>query len=295
MTEVQWLACTNPGSLLMFREGHVTDRQRRLFAIACCLRIKHWITDPRSRQALELCEAHAEGLASQDDLTEALALARAAQQSTWQRVAELERQAMGGRDLSAEEWLSPAGRQALEGARLAVILRAADYLAADDAAGAVTYAAGQDELDTRGVPPQWTTWPEHSSASVARAVMWEAVWHHLAMELGTAWEPVRDAAFGEERRCHGLLMHDILGNPFRPVAIHESWLRWNGGTIVQLAHAAYDERSLPSGTLDNGRLVLLADALEDSGCTDPVILDHCRGPGPHVRGCFVADALLNKP
>ena len=42
------------------------------------------------------------------------------------------------------------------------------------------------------------------------------------------------------------------------------------------------------------RLPILADALEESGSTDQTILDHCRGPGPHVRGCWVVDLLLGK-
>jgi hypothetical protein len=47
-----------------------------------------------------------------------------------------------------------------------------------------------------------------------------------------------------------------------------------------LAQAAYDERSLPSGHLGPNRLAILADALEEAGCTDQTILDHLRGPGP---------------
>jgi hypothetical protein len=42
------------------------------------------------------------------------------------------------------------------------------------------------------------------------------------------------------------------------------------------------------------RLPVLADALEEAGCTISDILDHCRGPGPHVRGCWVVDLLLGK-
>ena len=61
-----------------------------------------------------------------------------------------------------------------------------------------------------------------------------------------------------------------------------------------LAKAVYDERSLPSGTLETDRLGILADALEDAGCTDATILEHLRGPGPHVRGCFVVDLMLGK-
>jgi hypothetical protein len=39
---------------------------------------------------------------------------------------------------------------------------------------------------------------------------------------------------------------------------------------------------------------ILADALQDAGCDSHDILDHCRGPGPHVRGCWVVDLVLAK-
>lgn len=38
----------------------------------------------------------------------------------------------------------------------------------------------------------------------------------------------------------------------------------------------------------------LADGLEDAGCDNPVLLTHCLGEGPYVRGCFVIDLLLEK-
>jgi hypothetical protein len=57
--------------------------------------------------------------------------------------------------------------------------------------------------------------------------------------------------------------------------------------VRNLAKTIYE-----SGAFD--RLPQLADALEDDGCTDATILEHCRGPGPHVRGCWVVDLLLGK-
>jgi hypothetical protein len=51
---------------------------------------------------------------------------------------------------------------------------------------------------------------------------------------------------------------------------------------------------LPSGTLEAERLALLADALEDAGCANADLLGHLRGEAPHVRGCWVADAILGK-
>jgi hypothetical protein len=42
-------------------------------------------------------------------------------------------------------------------------------------------------------------------------------------------------------------------------------------------------------------LPVLADALEDAGCTDPAVYEHCRRPHERLRGCWVADWLLGRP
>ena len=39
---------------------------------------------------------------------------------------------------------------------------------------------------------------------------------------------------------------------------------------------------------------ILGDALEEAGCADEALLAHCRGPGPHVRGCWAVDLILGK-
>ena len=39
---------------------------------------------------------------------------------------------------------------------------------------------------------------------------------------------------------------------------------------------------------------VLADALQDAGCESEDIVGHCRGSGPHVRGCWVVDLLLGE-
>jgi hypothetical protein len=92
------------------------------------------------------------------------------------------------------------------------------------------------------------------------------------------------------------LLRDIIGNPFRSnPGIDREWLCWNGGAVGRLAESAYEERALPEGTLDVGRLAVLADALEEVGCNDPEILSHLRKQGGvHARGCWLVDAVLGK-
>jgi hypothetical protein len=88
---------------------------------------------------------------------------------------------------------------------------------------------------------------------------------------------------GEEAAQAGLL-RDILGNRFRPVTADPSWLTL---TVTALASQMYDSR-------DFSAMPILADALQDAGCDNADILDHCRGSGPHVRGCWVLDLVLGK-
>jgi hypothetical protein len=79
----------------------------------------------------------------------------------------------------------------------------------------------------------------------------------------------------------------MFGNPFRPSTIVPEWQTWNNRTIPKLARTIYDERRYDI-------MPILGDALEDAGCGDAQILDHCRGAGPHVRGCWVVDLILGK-
>jgi hypothetical protein len=89
------------------------------------------------------------------------------------------------------------------------------------------------------------------------------------------------------------LLRDVFGNRFRPSPpIPNSVLAWNDGTVRRLAGAIYEERQLPAGTLDPARLAILAGALLDAGCGDEALIQHCREPGPHVRGCWAVDLIL---
>jgi hypothetical protein len=87
-----------------------------------------------------------------------------------------------------------------------------------------------------------------------------------------------------EPQAQAALLRDIFGNPFRPVALDPSWLT---STVVALAEGIYQDRAFD-------RMPILADALQDAGCDNEAILNHCRQPGEHVRGCWVVDLVLAK-
>jgi hypothetical protein len=92
------------------------------------------------------------------------------------------------------------------------------------------------------------------------------------------------AACTREERNQLALARDIFGNPFRPVAFDP---RWRTSDVIGLAKAIYDDNTFE-------RMPILADALMDAGCEDEQVIGHCRGPGPHVRGCWVVDLILGK-
>jgi hypothetical protein len=80
------------------------------------------------------------------------------------------------------------------------------------------------------------------------------------------------------------LLRDIFGNPFQSLEIQLEWLT---SDVIALAHGIYSDRAFD-------RMPILADALQDAGCDDDDILNHCREAREHVRGCWVVDLLLSK-
>jgi hypothetical protein len=123
--------------------------------------------------------------------------------------------------------------------------------------------------------------PVHLSPSTqrARAILAALQPHALA----SAREVTRETQHLVRReQCE--VLRCLFPNPFRPVAFSSSW---RSETVVALASAIYAERAFD-------RMPILADALEEAGCDHADVLSHCRGPGPHVRGCWAVDGVLGK-
>lgn len=120
------------------------------------------------------------------------------------------------------------------------------------------------------------------AADAAQEVAAEDAYQATCAVAGTTAGVVANMR-GRNDQCD--LLRCIFGNPFRPIAINPAWLAWNGGMVQKVAQAIYEERAFD-------RMPILADALEEAGCTNQDILGHCRQPGEHVRGCWVVDLLL---
>jgi hypothetical protein len=156
----------------------------------------------------------------------------------------------------------------------------------------VKWPAGSNEIEERFAdglvtledlladdPTRQWHWP-HSFHLLSNVVRWGLI--------GPVAPPqtVPPAAEVSWSQCQ--IFRDIFGPlPFRAVALGPALLVWNHGTVPAIARHVYEDRAFYD-------LPILADALEDAGCREPYMLAHCRGPGPHVRGCWVVDLILSK-
>jgi hypothetical protein len=169
------------------------------------------------------------------------------------------RQAMVAAEGCAEQ-LDPKGtRGALKQARRRAL--AAHTLAGSVATQAIV------QLVKLMDGPAWCGGVEKVARAVASAALEEGL---------SEWD--------QERVGQAALVRDLFGNPFRPVVLDPGWLT---PTVSSIAKRVDEERDFEA-------LPILADALEDAGCADAVVLNHCREPGVHFRGCWLIDHLLHR-
>jgi hypothetical protein len=64
------------------------------------------------------------------------------------------------------------------------------------------------------------------------------------------------------------------------------WLEWNDRAVVKIARYIAEQSRWKD-------LPILADALEEAGCTHPEILAHFRGTDPHESGCSILDLFVH--
>jgi len=284
VTEAEWLSSTSPEAMLAFLRkcGRASERKHRLFACAAVRSVWHLLTDNRSRRALELVEAAADGLADSRELRAAVLAAdqaayranraedqaRAARRAAAVAQRAVAREADRGRTPAAEPAVGRAAQVARQAVRRAEQLtqRAETTRGTREAARAARLCVRAAWYRNRGMSGSEISWQQAVEAAVA-----------------VAGDP------GQEEKFHCHLLRDIVGPlPFRPVVLDPSLLKWNDRLVVGLAQAIYEERRW-------GDMPVLADALLDAGCDSEDMLAHCHEQGTvHVRGCWVLDLLLGK-
>ena len=274
MTEAEWLTSTIPRALLLALENRTQageiDRKLRLYACACPRRVWHLLVDERSREAVEVAELYAGGMASPERLD---AAHDAANQAAWDRYG------IGG--LHAEDMVRIANAEI---DRRPVEEDAKQLWHAASAAFAVTCRkVGIPGTDIVYESAWVAAYKASVSASAAMAGSAELRARDVAFRQASSPAAIESLRFYEEPwQCD--LIRCIFGNPFRPVTLDPSW---RTSTVVALAEGIYADRAFE-------RLPILADALQDAGCGNEDVLAHCRSDGPHARGCWVVDLLLGK-
>jgi hypothetical protein len=229
--ETEWLSCTDPEPMLDLLRDKASDRKLRLFGVACCRRIRDYLTDPKARNALELAERATDG----SDIAGKLRRASADLKDIMDRL----QRTFGEFGFVYDHQWFPT--------------HAVKYL-----------------FDERGLAP------------VSRIRCIPDVVTRFVRESSISDYQERDEL--AERTVLSRFLRDVCGNPFRRVGFDSVW---RTPTTVALAASIYEDRAFD-------RMPILADAMEEAGCDSADILLHCRGPSPHVRGCWVVDLLLGK-
>jgi hypothetical protein len=216
MTEAEWLACEDAVRLIGAVQKRGSQRKLRLMVAAAARLAWDRLPAGELREAVEACEARAEGAAGQGRLD-------------------------GCRRGLYESYLLPES------------------------------------------PPERRQWAEAPETGAVFALAFAATYPDATLR-GLARNGFWLGGVAPHARGVCAIIRDIFGHPFRPVSFTPAW---RTDTAVALARQMYESR-------DFGAMPILADALQEAGCDSEDILAHCRGPGTHVRGCWVLDLVLGK-
>lgn len=127
-----------------------------------------------------------------------------------------------------------------------------------------------------------------------RVLQWSAATAARAADAGQS----RNATQAMRRKQADLL-REVFGNPFAERTVVPAWMSTGGSTIFPgyMIRVSETAKALADGIQADQafeRLPILADAMEEAGCTDTDFLAHLREPGHHVRGCWALDLVLGK-
>jgi hypothetical protein len=268
MTKQFWDECNDIHFLAGYIPSHASDRKFQYYHIACCRRIACLLPNPVSIQGIDLLEEYVEGRVSDEKVD----------RMSWD---------VEGAAFRIDYYTTRSERFARYWD---------DWEDVTDVGTSISYNSRPDKDDW-----QVEEWIEKADKELSDELRMELTNSSKRLDMSTQ-KLLKKAAYFVDRcfrstPCRDIshegaphfqsahLLRDIFGNPFRPVAFDPAW---QTSTAVGIALQMYDSR-------DFAAMPILADALQDAGCEDATILDHCRDEKQvHVRGCWVVDLVLGK-
>jgi hypothetical protein len=297
MTEAEWLACTDPLRMpKMFRDAPVT-RKYSLLVCAYLLDSPGALQTDAARRIVGAVRAAAFRAPTNKSVPELTAAA----------VREFLPECTRGSYYTLRQQLDSRREFGTESGQLAFFLADCAFVAPGRRVVNSTAAAclaGVQQVAWAPVASELTRlWQQHGAATDGYK---EAVYALIPEPAQTAarcgtWTAgrlparIRNRVYAAASRpryaaassAMADLVREVLGNPFRKPVIDPAWLECNHGAVKHIA-----EQIAATGNFAD--LPILADALEDAGCTDEHLLRHCREERVHVPGCWVLDTVLGK-
>lgn len=262
MTEQEWLSSTDPSAILAHLQEKISDRKLRLFSCNCCRLVWTRLTDPRSRNAVEIAEKYADSVTYTEELIFA-----------FQDAGQVH---LGGtRNFKEELAWKCAG--SIEGLTANSGLPRWFSVSTKYAAAQANLLRSIARNPFRPAPVHWIEGTAYShtgplnylkmktgSTLVLGHEMYNTCRWLTPTVVGIAEGAYRERLRAKCEACGG------TGNIPDDYDVHN--------TLPNRCDSCHGTGTLDSGLLDPDRLAVLADAAEDAGCEDAAILEHLRPP-----------------
>jgi hypothetical protein len=257
VTEQEWLASADPDAMQEYlrRAVPTSDRKYRLFGCACCHRLGPLLNE-RNIAVLKVVERYADGLADEQEIRSARAMARENRDAS--------RRALDAAQDSLAELVEKD--ICLGGAWLG------DCAVLHVAGAGTSWKIALSAADSAAEAPAWV-----AAAAATGVLTRRADWH---TDESAPWSAARKNALRIEERKQAALLQHVIGNPFSPLPSRRRY----PAAVIQLAEALYQGADCSFA---------LHDSLLDAGCPD--LAAHFCDPGEwHPKGCAWLDAILDK-